>query len=285
MGFYTRFKKNKQTKGIPFIFLTSKAEREDVRRGMELGADDYITKPFSSSELLNAVEARFKKMEEIKGAYNQTAAPVDISIKTLLEQFTAGRNVNRYKNKQVVFSEGNRPTCIYWVKSGKVKTFKTNEDGKELVMGLYRPGDFLGYVALLEKSNYQETAEAIETSEIIVISKPDFDALLTSHPEINGVFLEMLAKDVVEKENQLLGLAYNSLRQKVATALLTFYKTYKTPGNKAFNIDISRENLATLAGTATESLIRTLADFKNEKVIDVTQGSISIPDAKGLKDI
>jgi CRP/FNR family cyclic AMP-dependent transcriptional regulator len=83
----------------------------------------------------------------------------------------------------------------------------------------------------------------------------------------------------------LLGLAYNSLRKKVADALIAIYRKYNATQNEGFTIDISRENLATIAGTATESLIRTLGDFKNEKLIEINDGSITILNEKKLENL
>ncbi len=95
-------------------------------------------------------------------------------------------------------------------------------------------------------------------------------------------FIKLLGKNIAEKENQLLGLAYNSLRKKVAEALMQLQKKYKKSENEKFTIDISRDNLATIAGTATESLIRTLSDFRSEKLIDIINGSILIINEKKL---
>ena len=104
---------------------------------------------------------------------------------------------------------------------GKVKTYRTNEDGKELVLDLYTTGDFLGHIALLQGTTYRETAEAIEESEVAVIPKEEFDTLINNNKEVAQKFIRLLAKNVQEKESQLLGMAYNSLRKKVADALIT----------------------------------------------------------------
>lgn len=285
-GVFHALHKNELTRNTPFIFMTAKSEREDFRKGMELGADDYITKPFSGTELLNAVEGRLKKtqqfIEDILPAMPRTQG---VNLKESLDQLTSDRNINRYKSKQVIFSEGNRPVCVYFVRKGKVKIFKTNDDGKGLVVGLFNAGDFLGHIALLENSNYRETAEAMETTELAVIPKDDFIQFVNDHPEANRMLIAMLAKNITEKEDQLIGLAYNSLRKKVATALLTVYNKYHDSAIDNFSLNISRENLATLAGTATESLIRTLTDFKNEKLIDLKEGVIFILSIKALQKI
>lgn len=280
--------KNEAIKNTPFIFLTAKSERSDFRKGMELGADDYITKPFTGTELLNAVDGRLKKHDLLLHEQASSTGKVEQLIEgsfgqDALQNFTKGRNSNVYKKKQNIYLEGNHPNRIYYILKGKVKVFKTNEDGKELVVDLYRAGDFFGYIAMLEGTVYKDTAEAMEETEIAVIPKEEFEDLIHNNKSVADKFIQVLARNISEKENQLIGLAYNSLRKKVAEALLLLQKKYpgKEPGT--FTIDINRDSLATIAGTATESLIRTLTDFKSEKLIDIQEGTISILNQKKLE--
>ena len=282
--------KNPEMQHIPFIFLSAKTDRSDVRKGMSLGADDYITKPFEETELLEAVESRLKKAALVKEEIAEGMAGFHQVVtaageKDILRSFHEERNINRYKRKQIIYSEGNRPSRLFYIQKGKVKTYKSNENAKELVVGLYNEGDFLGYIALLEGTSYKETAEALEDCEIAIIPKEDFDTLMYNHPEIAKSFLKLLARNVSEKEDQLIGLAYNSLRKKVADAIITLKKKYNPANEKDFTIHISRENLASIAGTATESLIRTLSDFKNEHLIDIHEGYITIVNEKKLENM
>src|SRR5687767_1655021 len=159
--------KNDAIKNTPFIFLTAKTERSDFRKGMESGADDYITKPFDGTELLNAIDGRLKKAEWLKKSVLNGIDGLDKLVKVTSGQnpwmtLTSDRNVNKFRKKQVVYSEGNHPNKLYYLQNGKVKTFKTNDDGKELVTNLYSAGDFFGHVALLEGNTYTDTAETLE---------------------------------------------------------------------------------------------------------------------------
>jgi CRP/FNR family cyclic AMP-dependent transcriptional regulator len=282
--------KNEAIKNTPFIFLTAKTERSDLRRGMESGADDYITKPFDGTELLSAVDSRLKKMEMLKkdlspdlqGLQELMHASFGTNI---LESFTEDRNTNKYKKKQTIYAEGNHPNQLYYVLKGKVKAFRINQDGKELVTDLFSPGDFLGYVALLEETIYKDTAEALEETELAVIPVEDFEELINKNPEVAKKFIKLLAKNVSLKEEQLIGLAYNSLRKKVAEALMLLQKKYKGDKDEKFTIDISRESLATIAGTATESVIRTLSDFRSEKLIEIESSGIKILNEKKLANL
>lgn len=283
--------KNDVIKNTPFIFLTAKTDRSDFRKGMELGADDYITKPFAGAELLNAVDSRLKKMDQLKMDFSPGLEGLKELMQVSLgnndlKNFTIDRDINKYKKKQTVYTEGNHPNRLYYIIKGKVKAYKSNEDGKELVIDLYSPGDFLGYVALLEGEAYKDTAEALEESELAVIPREDFDELMNNNKEVSRTFIKLLAKNISVKESQLLNVAYNSLRKKVADALLILQKKYCEPNNNNFVIDISRESLATIAGTAKESLIRTLSDFRSESLIDINKdGTISILDQKRLKQL
>jgi CRP-like cAMP-binding protein/CheY-like chemotaxis protein len=286
-GVLHALQKNSATMNTPFIFLTAKTEKSDLRKGMESGADDYIMKPFTGTELLNAIEQRLKKTQLLKQRFSHESTAFPELDKgnagQILRELIEDRNINKYKKKQIVYFEGNRPSRLFYIQKGKIKTFKRNDDGKELVVELLNSGDFLGYTALLEGSNYKETAEAMEETEVAVIPKEDFDKLMHDNYQLVQTFIKLLAKNISEKEKHLLGLAYNSLRKKVASALLQLNEKYNPEANKDFIITISRENLATIAGTATESLIRTLTDFKNEHLIDLNHGGIVLRNKNKLE--
>jgi len=282
--------KDPQTQHIPFIFLTSKSERSDFRTAMEMGADDYITKPFSGNELLNAIESRLVKNELIRKSIPANLQGLnelrtELSNNKTLEELSSESNINNYKKRQLIYKEGNHPHYLFYIFKGKVKTFKTHEDGKDLVIDLYNEGDFFGYTALIELGLYNETAEAIEETELALIPRKEFEALLNENPAIARKLIGLLSKNVLAKEQHLLGIAYNTLRKKVADALVSMQKKYHTNKNEPYTIDISREELATIAGTATESLIRTLSDFKGESLIDIKSGKIIIVNEKRLSNL
>ena len=282
--------KNETIKNTPFIFLTAKTERNDFRKGMESGADDYITKPFDGTELLNAVDIRLKKNELLRQQLNPTIEGLTMLMNTSfgkneLKSLAENRNINKYKKKQIVYTQGNHPNKLYYVVSGKVKAFKANDDGKELVTELYNTGDFFGYISMLEETVYRDTTETLEETLLALIPKEDFDKLLNNNPQVAKKFIQLLAKNISAKEDQLLGLAYNSLRKKVAEALILLQKKYKEESKNNFEIALTRECLASIAGTATESLIRTLSDFRSEKLIDIKEGNIIILNEKKLEQL
>ncbi|MEO7524318.1 MAG: response regulator, partial [Ferruginibacter sp.] len=289
-GVYHLLSRHAETASIPFIFLTAKSERNDFRKGMEMGADDYISKPFTDIELLNAIDSRLKKASLLKKDYAKDPGGIqemlsDFGEKFAIENIVHHGEENYYKKKHSIYLEGNHPYKLFFVKTGKVKTYITNDDGKSLTTGLFAGGDFFGYTAILEANVYKDTAETIDDSIIVDIPANEFTKLLYNDVGATKKIIQILSKNISEKEDQLLSIAYNSLRKRVATALLTLHKKFAGTGDENFVLNFSREDLANIAGTATESLIRTLSDFKNEKLIGTAGSKITILDEKKLSNM
>ena len=277
--------KKPATYDIPFMFLTAKTEKADIRKGMNLGADDYITKPFDDVELLDAVELRLKKSERIKKAFDGTSNGLKSFINEAkgqeeLAKLSENRPPLPYRKKDFLYREGELPRKLFFVAKGRVKTFKTNQAGKELITQMYNAGDFIGINAMIQDHPYHESAMVLEDSEISAIPKEDFEKLLHSNRDFSAGFIKMLAGNIEDKEEQLLSLAYNSIRKRVAQALLKL--NAQTIGSE---ISILRDDLASIVGTAKESVIRTLTDFKNEGLIAIDHGVISILNEQKLEDM
>lgn len=269
--------KNTETSHIPFIFLTAKTEKTDIRKGMNLGADDYLVKPFDNTELLNAIETRLRKSEFRLKEYENTLTGLDHFIQDAqkalnLDDLCKDKKAKSYKKRAELFSEGDIPQHIFFVKSGNIKTFKSHAEGKELITNLYKTGDYFGFEPMLENNAYQETAVAMEDSEVILIPKNDFLILVNTHSDVSASFISMLCRKVSNKETQLLNLAYNSVRQRTADALLKVGQL----ADSSEKISISREDLSKIVGTASESVIRVLSDFKNEGLIEIESGKIKV---------
>lgn len=284
------FNQNTDLQNIPFIFLTAKTDRADLRKGMEMGADDFLTKPFQDIELLNAVESRLKKYENLSRALTNRHNDVEEFYQSAaqhveLKSLSSNRKISFVKKKQLIYSEGDEPIKFYFLKEGKVKTYQSNNDGKEFITYLYNTGDFFGHIAIIENTEYKETAEAMTDCEIVGIPKNDFLELITRNQTVANNFIKLLANNIQEKENQLAQMAYNSLRKRTADSLLMLSKKYKLETEETFAIKISRDDLAAVVGTATESLIRTLSDFKADKMIEITGSEIKIVDAKRLENL
>lgn len=268
--------KQAKTSDVPFIFLTAKAEKDDFRKGMSLGADDYITKPFDDVQLLQTIETRLIKSERLRQASaNQTATGFEHFINEAraveaIQSLSENREVRHYRKKDFVFQEGETPRWLFVLEKGAVKVSKTNDDGRELIVRIASPGEFIGYMALLRESQYPENAVALEDSVLRLVPREDFFSLVFGNRDVNARFIKLLANHVVEQEEQLISLAYNSVRRRVATTIAHLHEQ----GFK--EIHMLREDLAAMAGTAKETVIRTLTDFKSEGLIDIHEGVITI---------
>lgn len=277
--------KKSQTADIPFVFLTAKTEKSDFRRGMNLGADDYITKPFYKDELLAVLETRLRKSEQIRRKFDRTENGLSAFINEArgyeeLKKLSADRRIKHFKKRETVFEENDYPRYLHFINSGKIKIFKTNEDGKEYIIDILAEGDFAGYVDLIRDTKYSESATALEDTEISLIPKEDFITLLNANRDVASRLIKMLANNVTDKEEQLLNLAYHSVRKRVANALLLL-------GDKEGEQDISilRDDLARIVGTAKESVIRMLTEFKEDGYIDINDGAIHIKNRHKLENL
>jgi CRP-like cAMP-binding protein/CheY-like chemotaxis protein len=285
-GYGVLYMLNKSTEAaaIPFIFLTAKAERVDLRKGMEMGADDYLTKPFDDMELLNAIESRLKKKEAQQAFYSQSLDNLGTLIAkndglAELKKIIQERKVRQFKKNQVIYYEGDKGNGLYLLINGNVKTIKLAEDGRELMTGIYGPESYLGVHAMLANEDYTDTATALEDSTLCLIPKDQLEQLLNMYPVVAREFIKLLSNDIREKEEQLLQLAYHSVRKRMAESMVRLARQQITE-NQTFKI--SREDLAAMAGMATETVSRTLSDFKEEGLIDKKGSTITIMDINKL---
>lgn len=280
--------KNPETSVIPFIFLTAKTERIDMRKGMEMGADDYLTKPFDEVELFNAIECRLNKKDLQKKVYSQSLEKLNTLLNCNkgndeLKKLVSERKIRQIKKKQVIYYEGDTVNGIYLVVSGNVKTIKIAADGRELLTGMYGAEQYFGVPALLAGENYRDTAEAMEDTALCLLPKEPVEQLLSKYPDVAARFIKMLANNVLANEEQLLQLAYNSVRKRMSEVLLRLFK--QNLAGEAETLNISRDNLAGMAGMATETVSRILSDFKDEGLIERKASQIIILDRGKLQNM
>jgi CRP-like cAMP-binding protein len=152
-----------------------------------------------------------------------------------------------------------------------------------LITGIHTQGDFLGYISLLEDSPSNETAAILEEAEIAIIPKQDFLSLIYSSKDMARKFIKLLSNNLAEAEDRLLNLAYQSVRQRIAGTLLKLKEQIESSQEKI--ITIARKDISNIVGTATESLNRTLADFKEEGIIDLVHDGIKILDVGKLEKV
>lgn len=273
--------KNPETSVIPFIFLTAKTDRIDMRKGMEMGADDYLTKPFDEVELFNAIECRLNKKNNQIRIYSQSLEKLDTLFnsnkgKDAMVKLISERKIRNIKKKQIIYYEGDTANGIYLVVSGNVKTLKISADGRELLTGMYGPEEYFGVAALLASENYHETAEATEDTALCLLPREPLEELINRYPDVSNQFIKILANNVLNKEEQLLQLAYHSVRKRMAEVLIRLFK--QNGPDLSDRVNVSRDNLAAMAGMATETVSRILSDFKEEGLIERKASQIIILD-------
>ncbi len=266
---------------IPLIFMSAKTKHDDIRRGMDLGASDYITKPFEESELLSAVASRLKRRDLMTKEQLKESGVVKKWRIDEIEKVFQHQRVLEYKLGTTIYCEGNISNHIFYVLNGEVKTFKINQEGKELITEIFSDKSFFGFTSLLENKPYLENAEAIKDTTLIRIQKHELLELIKTNPKLGLNFIDLLSAGLEHVKDHLMHLAYDSVRSKTADAILHLHRK-KGPSD---TVDISRSDLASFLGIAKETLTRTLTDFKDEKLIKTFKNEIQILDHKGLQRI
>jgi CheY-like chemotaxis protein/CRP-like cAMP-binding protein len=275
------------TMNIPFIFLTAKVDNEDFRKGMMLGASDYLTKPCSDVDLLEAIEVRLKKSErnhQFKDKiFDQTQQLKKDFTREKWNEVFAGKEIRKYRRKSIIFEEGQYPKWLFYINKGKSKCVVTNEEGKEFITSICTEGDFIGFSPMINETKYRESAHAFEDCELILLSRDEFFEILYNHHEVVLKLMDMLALRITRQNRKLISIAYNSVRKKLAEALLIMFEKYEENGIAKFSI--LRDDLAAMTGTAKETVIRTLSDFKDEGYIKLESNVIIIEDASLLERV
>lgn len=275
------------TSKIPFIYMSAKSERADVRKGMDLGADDYIPKPFEEQELISAIENRIARVAILKKQEEETGSQKDIpvieSLEDLKSWFAANGEVLEFRSKAFIYKEGHHSNYVFLVKEGVVKTITMDESGHELINKIIREGDFFGYNVLMENTPYQESAIAIQETHLFAVNKELMSNILVKNHHLTLEFIDMLSTDIMSYKDRLLQMAYGSVRKKAASSILQFMQQLQPSPQEG--IYISRSDLASVAGIAPESFIRALTEFKNEGLISSRGRNIRVLDAEGLKNI
>lgn len=190
----------------------------------------------------------------------------------------------QYKKGQNIFYEGTRPTGLYCMNGGKVKVFKNNVQGKEFIIYIAKPGDFLGYRALLSEEFYQATATVLEDAKICFIPKESFFEVLQKNPTFMRRVVQAVCHEMGIMEEKLAELAYKSVRERLAANLLMLKESYgmEGEGSTLIELALSREDLASIVGTATETVIRLLSEFKADGLIAFEGKKIRVLDARKL---
>lgn len=192
------------------------------------------------------------------------------------QEIDAVKGCNIYDKGQVIFHEGNRTNGIYCVSKGKIKLFQLGSEGKEQIIRFAKEGDVIGYRALLSEEPLSASAEALEESAVCFIPKSQVLKMITSNPNFNFKMLKALSHELGEAAKVITDLAQKPVRERLAETLLMLKDTFELDGEQAIQVKLSREELANIVGTATESVIRLLSEFKKDNLIAVEGRSIKL---------
>lgn len=204
-----------------------------------------------------------------------------------LKRVDLQKTTTLYKKGQIILYEGSYPRGIYCISSGKIKIYKTGKAGKNQILRFARAGDWLGYRAILADETYAASAAAIEDSMICYIRKEDFLQLLQNNSYVSSCVMKMLAQELRFAEKRELSLSQKPVRERLAETFLLLKEIYGVKSEKdlTLKVQLSREELSDITGAATETLIRLLADFKEEKLIFVKGQSIKILNLQKLLEV
>lgn len=184
---------------------------------------------------------------------------------------------------QQIFSEGAYPHGIFCVNNGKIKIHQMGNEGREQIVRLAKEGDVVGYRSLLSGEPYNCSATALDDTSICFIPKNVFLDLIEKNKDLSMQIIQLLSKNLRQAENTILHLAQKSVRERMAEALLFLKEIYGVEQDgETLTVSLSREEIATLVGTATETAIRLLSEFKSGKMVEFVGKKIKITNQKEL---
>lgn len=196
-----------------------------------------------------------------------------------LEGLSKQKTYALYKKGQYIFKEGSEPKGLFCIHDGNVKITKISEDSKEQIVRLAKPGNFIGYRALLCNDIYHASAIALEDTHVCFYSKELYFEMLHSKPEVASQTINVLTRDLKFAENMMMNMAQKHVKGRIAEILLIleeFYGIYDK--DKTINTTLKREDIGHLVGTTTETSIRIISELAKEGVVELVGKRIRIAD-------
>ena len=189
------------------------------------------------------------------------------------------------KKNTILFSQGDPGEAIYFTMSGKVKIFKTSEDGKEHTLTIAAPGDIFAEVVLFNEVPYPASAEVIEDGIIAFIRNADMERALENNPKIAVAIIKALNKRLIESQSQVESLAFQDARSRTAEVLLSLARIHGKQSDNGIELDLglSRQELANMVGVTRETFTRALMLFKKMKIIEISGQVIRIKEINELE--
>lgn len=190
-----------------------------------------------------------------------------------------------YKKNSVVVSEGNHGDSMFIVKSGKVKIYKTDISGKEIILDIKGENKMFGEVTLFTEVDYPATVKTIEDSEIFMLENRELEVVVENSPKLSLAIIKTLGKRLLKSQQKLKELVMDDVYMRTARELLNLAKKYGKESGKLIELDLglTREEIANMVGTSRETVSRVLSRFGKEESIEMDGRKISIVDEKKLR--
>jgi CRP-like cAMP-binding protein len=206
--------------------------------------------------------------------------------KDALNDVSKHKVLNHYKKGQTIFFQGNPPMGLYCVSKGKIKITRTGNDGKEAILRIAGPGDVLGHRSLFSKEKYEATATVLEDSSICFIEKNFIYNALEKNPSIAMAMIEKLSRDMGVAERKSAAMFQKNARERLADLFIEFAEDYgvKVDGKIKLDIRLSRDEIASIIGSAHETVIRLISEFKEEGILELDGKTIFVQDMNKLRE-
>lgn len=200
----------------------------------------------------------------------------------LMSNFT----IQSYKKNEVIYCEGEAPTHLMCLLSGKVKIYKDGVGGRSQIIRVIKPVEYFGYRAYFAKEDYLTAAAAFESSTICLIPMEVIMNLISQNTELAMFFIRQLSIDLGIADERTVNLTQKHIRGRLAESLIFLKDSYGVEEDgSTLSIYLSREDLANLSNMTTSNAIRTLSNFSNERLISIDGRKIKIIDEEKLKKI
>ena len=286
LNLYKNYKHFPKLATIPFIFIAKNATKKFIRKLMDLGVDDVICNTINKIEILKIIKSRLNRVTAINAQNKNSFLHQNIDNQLIyneINKILSTKKIYHFKPNETIYCAGNKSNHIFLIKEGTIKTYKTDDYGKEFITSFFTAEQYFGYTSFIKNKPHFENAKAITTVFLYKIGKDEIIRFIQKNNQLLFSFMDVIANDLIKLKKQIILLAYGSVRKKTAETLLNFNQNY--PIKKGRTITINRADLADSIGIAKETLTRTLHDFKKEKLINITQKSITIINGIKLKKV
>ncbi len=187
------------------------------------------------------------------------------------------------KKGESIFEEGESVNGIYCIKDGVCKLSKLSANGKDQIVKLVKSGELLGQRSMISDEPANLSAVALEDMEVCFIPRSEVLQFFNNNNQFSMNIMKSICGDLKESDDHMVSMAQKTVKERLAETLLYLEDTFGKNEDGSLHIQLSREELAGMIGTATESCIRLLSEFNKGGVIDLNGKRISITDRNKLK--